>query len=108
MIIGQSRKSGIIAALDLRSLGCLFLSCFLVLFVFIIGVVVLFDDDDAAATESLTAGQSSVVTEALNIASHLDKPNLNAFNVSNTSPLPFPTQKYNANYFTELYSYFSA
>jgi hypothetical protein len=108
MVIGQGRRNGVVDILGLKSLGCLFMASFLILFVFIIGVVVLFDDDDATGAEMPTAGQSSVVTEALNIASHLVRPHLDAFDSSNTSPLLFPTKKYSDNYFPELYSFFSA
>lgn len=51
MIASGSGGSGIIKALDLRALGCLFLACFLVLFAFIMLTVLLFDDDDSTAPD---------------------------------------------------------
>jgi hypothetical protein len=62
-----------------------------------------------AAMGTETGAGSSVVIEALNIASHLVKPHLDAYNPSDMDPLPIPglNPKYSTPqaYLTELYQY---
>jgi hypothetical protein len=101
-------KSGIANLLDLKMLGILFLICFLVLFCSVFGLATV----AFGTPEAETGGGSSVVIEALNIASHLVKPHLDAFDTGNMNPLPIPglNPKYSTPtaYLSELYSYLGA
>ncbi|GHO93655.1 hypothetical protein KSF_037030 [Reticulibacter mediterranei] len=96
------------AGLDLQSLLIIAFACFFILFCAIGGFAVA----EQAAEQEVgleTGGGSSVVIEALNIASHLVKPKLDAFDTGNMSPLPIPglNPKYStpAAYLSELYTY---
>jgi len=98
-------KSGIANLLDIKTLGFILLASFLIMFCSVIGIAGV-----ASATPgSETGGGSSVVIEALNIASHLVKPHLDAFDTGDMQPLPIPglNPKYSTPvaYLSELYNY---
>src|SRR5581483_3196723 len=102
----MNTQSGIAKALDLKMLGALLLVCSLVLIFVVVGI----SAAQQAAAEPETGGGSSVVIEALNIASHLTGHKLDGFKQSVTGPLPIPglNPKYStaASYFTELNNFF--
>src|SRR5690348_400758 len=105
----MNKKSGFMSGLDLKSLLIITIACFFILFCAIGGFAVA----EQAAEQAVgpeTGGGSSVVIEALNIASHLVKPQLDAFDSGNMSPLPIPglDPKYSTPtaYFSELYNFF--
>jgi transglycosylase-like protein with SLT domain/CHAP domain-containing protein len=104
----MNKKSGMMSGLGLQSLLIIAFACFFVLFC-AIGAFAVAEQTAIQAVTAETGGGSSVVIEALNIASHLVKPSLDAFDSSDMSPLPIPglNPKYSTPdaYLTELYTY---
>jgi hypothetical protein len=99
----ENGKSG----LDPKTLALILVGCCLIGICSVFGIAGVTSGTEAVEQE--TGAGSSVVIEALNIASHLVKPKLDAYDPSNTSPLPIPdlNPQYTTTqaYLTELYKY---
>jgi hypothetical protein len=107
----MNKKSGMMSGFGLQTLLVIAFACFFVLFC-AIGAFATAEQTAMQMVGTETGGGSSVVIEALNIASHLVRPHLDEFDRRNTSPLPIPglNPKYSTPvaYLSTLYDYLAA